>query len=68
MLQKEVANLFLIDYLCALEFKLNPERWVSGLNQRFAKPPYGVNLYREFKSPPLRRIKNGSGTSHFHFW
>src|SRR5689334_3679457 len=30
------------------------ERWVSGLNQRFAKPSYGVNLYREFKSLPLR--------------
>ena len=28
---------------------------MSGLNQRFAKPPYGVNLYREFKSLPLRQ-------------
>lgn len=32
------------------------ERWVSGLNQRFAKPSYGVNLYREFKSLPLRNF------------
>jgi glutamyl-tRNA synthetase len=30
---------------------------VSGLNQRFAKPSYGVNLYREFKSLPLRSVQ-----------
>lgn len=28
---------------------------MSGLNQRFAKPSYGVNLYREFESLPLRK-------------
>ena len=30
------------------------ERWESGLIQRFAKPPYGLTLYRGFESPPLR--------------
>ncbi len=28
--------------------------WVSGLNQRFAKPSYGVNSYRGFESRPIR--------------
>lgn len=28
---------------------------MSGLNQRFAKPSYWVNWYREFKSLPLRK-------------
>ena len=32
------------------------ERWPSGLRQRFAKPSYGVNLYRGFESPPLRQF------------
>ena len=32
------------------------ERWVSGLNQQFAKLPYG-KLYRGFESPPLRKSK-----------
>ncbi len=31
------------------------ERWVSGLNQQFAKLPYWVNRYRGFESPPLRQ-------------
>jgi hypothetical protein len=30
------------------------ERWVSGLNQQFAKLPYG-KLYRGFESPSLRK-------------
>ena len=32
------------------------ERWVSGLNQQFAKLPYG-KLYRGFESPSLRKAK-----------
>ena len=32
------------------------ERWPSGLRQRFAKPSYGVNLYRGFESLPLRQF------------
>ena len=32
----------------------NPVRWVSGLNQQFAKLPYGLS-YRGFESPPHRR-------------
>src|SRR5437016_5436995 len=31
-----------------------PERWQSGRMRRFAKPVYGVNLYRGFESRPLR--------------
>ncbi len=31
-----------------------PERWVSGLNQQFAKLSYG-KLYRGFESPLLRQ-------------
>ena len=30
------------------------ERWQSGRMRRFAKPVYGVNLYRGFESRPLR--------------
>ena len=33
---------------------LSKERWLSGRKQRFAKPPYRVNWYRGFESPPLR--------------
>ncbi len=33
------------------------EEWVSGLNQQFAKLPYGVNPYRGFKSLFLRHSK-----------
>ena len=32
---------------------------MSGLNQRFAKPPYGINMYRGFKSVLLRSIVRG---------
>ena len=32
------------------------ERWVSGLNQQFAKLSYG-KLYRGFESPSLRQVK-----------
>ena len=28
---------------------------MSGLNQRFAKPSYGVMPYRGFESPPIRQ-------------
>lgn len=30
------------------------ERWVSGLNQQFAKLPYTSIMYRGFESPSLR--------------
>src|SRR4051812_26891542 len=35
-----------------------PERWLSGRKQRFAKPSYGQKLYRGFESPPLRQLSN----------
>src|ERR1022692_2782792 len=35
----------------------SPERWLSGRKQRFAKPSYGLKLYRGFESPPLRHNK-----------
>jgi hypothetical protein len=34
----------------------SPERWLSGRKQRFAKPSYGLKLYRGFESPPLRQL------------
>ena len=43
------------------------ERWVSGLNQQFAKLPYG-KLYRGFESPSLRNDLNkprASGVVYF---
>ena len=30
------------------------ERWLRGRKQRFAKPSWGLKLYRGFESPPLR--------------
>src|ERR1700739_673725 len=39
----------------SFQFKPAPERWVSGLNQAFAKRSYGQKLYRGFKSRPLRQ-------------
>ena len=44
----------------------SPERWLSGRKQRFAKPSYGLKLYRGFESPPLRQshiIKDLQGTT-----
>ena len=38
------------------------ERWVSGLNQQFAKLSYG-KLYRGFESPLLREDCVGLGVS-----
>ena len=38
-----------------------PERWVSGLNQQFAKLPYAFKAYRGFKSLSLRRIPATAG-------
>ena len=35
---------------------LKEERWVSGLNQQFAKLPYVLFSYRGFESPPLRSL------------
>lgn len=32
----------------------NAEKWVSGLNQAFAKRSYAQKVYREFKSRLLR--------------
>ncbi len=50
-------------WFCLLLFKsryfryfLPVERWLSGLKQWFAKPPYAVKVYRGFESPPLRHF------------
>jgi hypothetical protein len=39
----------------AVRKKQCPVRWVSGLNQQFAKLSYG-NTYRGFESPSHRKI------------
>jgi hypothetical protein len=44
-----------------------PERWLSGRKQRFAKPSYGQKLYRGFESPPLRHFSITSGRFSFGF-
>jgi hypothetical protein len=50
-------------WFCLLLFKagyfrysVSAERWLSGLKQWFAKPPYAVKAYRGFESPPLRQL------------
>jgi hypothetical protein len=41
----------------ALQTDSFAERWLSGRKQRFAKPSYGLKLYRGFESPPLRQTQ-----------
>ena len=43
----------------------SPERWLSGRKQRFAKPSYGLKLYRGFESPPLRHSFQGLASGTF---
>ncbi len=38
-----------------ITFVRSPERWLSGLRQRFAKPSYRDYRYRGFESRPLRQ-------------